>query len=246
MFLLEKMTSNKFNRLFDKFPVLGMIHLAGIDPVGRALKESELFEKEDVDGIIVENYCGSTEDVRVTLRELSKLENKIIIGVNILPNEFESSFRLANEYGAKFIQLDYVAGHYTNGWLNPKVYNSIRKEFSDIVVLGGVWPKYYHPIPNSNLEEDLKEGMERADAIVVTGESTGKETPLDKIMRFREILGDYPLVVGAGVNRSNIEGQFRVSDGFIIGSYFKDGQVKNPIFQNRVREIMDAVRRLKK
>lgn len=241
------MKSNRFNQLFDKFPVLGMIHLAGIDPVGRALKEIELFEKEGVDGAIVENYCGSTEDVRVTLRELSKLENKIIIGVNILPNEFELSFRLANHYGAKFIQLDYVAGHYSSsGVLNHKYYSYTKKKFPDIVVLGGVWPKYYHPIPGSNLEEDLKDGMERADAVVVTGDGTGKETPLDKIRRFREILDDYPLVIGAGVNMSNIEEQFRVSDGFIIGSYFKDGQVKNPIFQNKVREIMDAVRELRR
>lgn len=241
------MKSNRFNQLFDKFPVLGMIHLAGIDPVGRALKEIELFEKEGVDGAIVENYCGSTEDVRVTLRELSKLENKIIIGVNILPNEFELSFRLANHYGAKFIQLDYVAGHYSSsGVLNHKYYSYTKKKFPDIVVLGGVWPKYYHPILGSNLEEDLKDGMERADAVVVTGDGTGKETPLDKIMRFREILDDYPLVIGAGVNMSNIEEQFRVSDGFIIGSYFKDGQVKNPIFQNKVREIMDAVRELRR
>ncbi len=240
------MTSNKFNQLFDKFPVLGMIHLAGIDSVKRALEEVELFEEEGVGGAIVENYSGSIKEVIATLGELSKLEKRIIIGVNILPDYFELSFDLANHYGARFIQMDYVAGHYSpNEGLNPDAYDSMRKKFPDIVVLGGVWPEYYHPILGSNLEKDLKEGVERADAIVVTGEGTGKETPMDKIIKFREIIGEHPLVVGAGVNMSNVEEQFKVSNGFIIGSYFKDGRVENPVYRNRVREIMDIVRTLR-
>ena len=85
-----------------------MIHLAGDKPVARALKEIEILHSEGIDGIIVENYHGDVETVRLVLSELS--DYKGALGVNILPNNFAEAFYLSDEYGADFIQLDYIAG----------------------------------------------------------------------------------------------------------------------------------------
>ena len=88
--------------------------------------------------------------------------------------------------------------------------------------------------------------MERADAIVVTGEGTGKETPLDKIKRFREKIGDFPLVVGAGVDSYNVMGQLKIADGAIIGSYFKKGYTWNHIDPFAVKNFMEIVRDIRR
>ena len=40
-----------------------MIHLSGLDPVERALKEIEIYETEGLDGIIVENYHGTIDEI---------------------------------------------------------------------------------------------------------------------------------------------------------------------------------------
>jgi predicted TIM-barrel enzyme len=134
---------NKFYKTFGiEKPIIGMIHLEGDnckDRVKRALEEITIFEEEGIDGAIIENYHGEESDVIETLKETSKLKTKVVIGINILPNEFDKSFKLAHEYGARFIQLDHVAGNYAfSGKIDMDSYNKFRQEFQNIAVLGGV------------------------------------------------------------------------------------------------------------
>ena len=238
----------KLNRLYDevfnKIPILGMIHLAGNDPVKRALEEIAIYEKEGVDGAIIENYHGTVEDVIQTLKETSKIKPKIRIGVNVLPNEFQQAFPLAQKYGADFIQLDYVAGKYKSGELDYEAYTQYKERYPNIIVLGGVWPKYYTPIEDSDLETDLRQGKSRAEAIVVTGAGTGMETPLGKIKTFRDNIGEHPLVVGAGLTVSNAYEQLCISDGAIVGSFFKEsGDTQNPVNREKIRDFISIVKK---
>jgi membrane complex biogenesis BtpA family protein len=242
---------NKFRTLFGNTPIIGMIHLAGQRPVERALEEIAIFEEAGVDAALVENYHSGTAYVTETLKAISKRKNKVIVGVNILLNEFEEAFSWADKFGAKFIQLDYVAGKYGKGGcvteLDYGKYADKRKEFPNIAVLGGVWPKYYPPVKGSVLEEDLKQGMERADALVVTGKGTGKETPISKIRKFRETCGkEYPVIVGAGLNAENAYEQLMIADGAIVGSYFKHNNETNLYVERaRVKQLMNIVKEVR-
>ncbi len=236
-----------YGEKFGVLPIFGMIHLAGDNPVRRALDEIALFEEEGISGAIIENYHGSVDDVVKTLKETAKLNLKISFGVNILPNEFQRAFHLANCYGADFIQLDHVAGTYTNGKkFDSGLYDACRKKYPEISVFGGVWPKYYTPIAGSNLETDLQTGMERADAIVVTGAGTGKETPFGKITRFRSGIGDHPLIIGAGLTVANAYQQLSLADGAIVGTALKVGnETSNPVDSFKVRDLMAVVREVR-
>lgn len=235
--------NNNYNLVFGKIPIFGMIHLAGQNPVTRALEELAIFEEEGIDGAIVENYHGSVQDVIETLQETHKRELGVVIGVNILPNDFYQSLPLAQKYGANFIQLDHVAGIYHSGELNFESYRAVKNKHPDIIVLGGVWPKYYRPIEGSDLEKDLKTGIKRAEAIVVTGAGTGKETPLSKIKRFGEIIGDHPLIIGAGLTPDNAYEQLCLSNGAIVGTSLKmNDNTHNLIDRRRVRDFMSVVK----
>lgn len=215
--------------------------------MAQALDEIALFEAEGVNGAIVENYYGSKADVRDTLEEISNKEHKLKIGVNILPNDYWYSFSWAKKFGADFIQLDHVAGSYTVGDLDAEFYHHYREEYSDIFVMGGVWPKYYTPLKGSHLKNDIRLGMTRTDAIVVTGEGTGKETPLEKIKTFRETLGSHPLIVGAGLTRENAYEQLRLADGCIVGSSLKvDDKTHKAVDRYKVRDFMDAVNEVRR
>jgi predicted TIM-barrel enzyme len=223
-----------------------MIHLAGEDPVSRAMDELEIFEKEGLTGAIIENYHGTIRDVEGTLETIAKQQTKLVIGINILPNQFAQAFFLAEKYNAKFIQLDHVAGTYISGHISNNLYTSARGKFQEITVLGGVWPKYYTPIPDSDLQNDLETGMKRADAIVVTGEGTGQETPLEKIVDFRTFLGMFPLLIGAGLNSTNAHRQLAIADGAIVGTAFKkDNDTLQPVDPYRVHDLMDVVRQIR-
>lgn len=235
--------NDRFHKVFGDTPIMGMIHLAGDEPVKRALNEVDIYEEEGIDGAIIENYHGSITDVVDTLQELHKRKNKIVFGVNVLPNEFDDAFLFAEQSGADFIQLDHVAGNCLGGELNVKAYSEFKEKYSDIMVLGGVWPKYYTPVPGSDLETDLKEGMKRAEAIVVTGEGTGIATPASKVEGFKEIIGNHPLIVGAGLTLDNAYKQLCLADGGIVGSYFKkNNDTRESLDRKKVKDFMDLVK----
>ena len=233
----------KFEELFPvKKPIIGMIHLAGKkdEKVSRALEELEIYEQEGVDGAIIEDYHGTFIDVLEVLEQSQGKFHKIIRGVNVLENPY-SGFKLVQDYNAKFIQFDSVQ----TPDLDLPLYEKMRSQYSDIIVLGGVGFKYI-PSTGNPLEVDLREGMSRCEAIVTTGSRTGVETPLDKLKQYKELLGDFPLIVGAGVNATNAYEQLRIADGAINGSYFKsNGNTQFPILRERVREIMNIAKRFR-
>jgi uncharacterized protein len=241
------MTNEKFNALFPKTPIIGMLHMSGCNPVKRALEELAIFGEEGVDAAILENYHGTWLDVAETLGYIQQESTRVILGVNILPNEVQKSYYLASNYPAvKFIQFDYVSGSYDQGKLDVEQYNMFRGAQPHIVVLGGVWPKYYKPIPGSSLESDLNEAIPRTESIVVTGEGTGLETPITRINYFRQVIEEHPLIVGAGITPDNAYQRLKIADGAIVGSCLKEGNdTRNKIDRARVRALMDVVKEVR-
>jgi hypothetical protein len=232
---------NNLAKLFNaEKPIIGMIHLAGSDSherIQRGLEELMLYDKENVNGAIIEDYHGTSIDVYGVLKESQKLKLKIVKGVNVLRDPY-SAFELASNFGAKFIQFDSVQTRD----LNLKIYSALREQYPKISVLGGVGFKYTLPTGNP-LEQDLEEGMQRCEAIVTTGAGTGIETPIEKLKAYKKILGNFPLIVGAGVNADNIKEQLSVADGAIIGSYFKpEGNTFLPVDRKLVRNIVNLVK----
>ncbi len=240
------MLTDKLKGLFkqDKF-VLGMIHLTGNDKMARVREEISIFEEEQFDGVIVENLHGVVEEVRAALMELRYAS--IPVGVRLNDVSADEAFQLAYGHNAKFLQLSHVAGKYVEAPKGiPDTFETTRKSFSNIPVLGGVHPKGFTPLPDSCLETEIIAGKTRSDGIVVTGETIGSETPMERIVQFREYLCGHPLIVGSGVTVNNVYRQLQVADGAIVGSYSKVGGVlENPVDQGRVQELMSVVMQLR-
>lgn len=218
--------------------ILGMIHMAPPSSIEKALEEIAIYERQGLYGVIIENYHGSTNDVVYLLRKLPKTSLKI--GINILPNEIEEAFSIANEFHIDFIQFDHVGGKYKGvKRFDRDVYNELRSE-SNVYILGGVWPKYYQPVNHSILTYDIEAGEKCADAIVVTGEGTGKETSLDKIKEFRRLISDNSkLIIGAGLTPLNVVEQMKYVDGAIVGSAFKPlGNTMKMVDEDLVKHFM--------
>jgi len=229
-------------------PVLGMIHLKGesrAEKLALAAKEIDLMADNGIDGVIIENYFGSPEDVEVVLREVARRED-IVYGLNVLDDDVRA-FELAGQYDAKFIQLDSVAGHLVLADdAKFHAFISRARERTDTYVLGGVRFKYQPYLSGRPLPEDLRIGMDRSDAIVVTGDGTGMETDLAKIREFRAITGDFSLVVGAGLTAENCRAQMAIADAAIIGSYLKDTyRADGIVCAEHIRAFMGEVRKLR-
>ena len=70
---------------------------------------------------------------------------------------------------------------------------------------------------------------------------------MEKIIQFRNGLGNFPLIVAAGVTAENIEKQFEYADAVIVGSYFKDNyKDEGELCAEHVREILDIVENIRK
>lgn len=227
-------------------PIIGMLHMTGYgtdEKLEIAKKEIEIMYRNGVNAILVENYYGDHADVENALQYLQESYSDQVYGVNILDDP-DIAFDLARKYGAKFVQIDSVCGHALpqHDAELAKYLERLRGE-KDIFLLGGVRFKYTQHLSGRSLEEDLKIGSDRCDAIVVTGKGTGISTDLEKIKTFRSILGDFPLIVGAGMTAETAQEQLAFSDGVIVGSYFKEyGEAEYPVDEERVKEFICKAR----
>lgn len=241
-------SASRFNHLFPRgVSILAMLHLKGVsarERLERARREIDLLWDRGVDAIVVENYFGDINDVTDALDYLVQKRPEVIFGVNIL-NDNWLAFEVANHYGARFIQLDSVAGH-----LHPADDLEFgekllaRRSATTALVFGGVRFKYQPIFSGRSVQEDLHIGMTRCDAIVVTGGGTGLTTPLAKIAGFRRFLGpDFPLIVGAGVTAKNALKQLQNANGVIVGSALKDTSTDTgDVHGDRVATFVQAVR----
>jgi len=238
-----------FSEVFPKGkPIIGMLHHKGegrADIHRRAIAEARLMANLGVDSLMAEDYYGDRLDVQATLKWLQAEMPGYPYGVNVL-DDLEASCELAEKHSAKLVQVDSIAGH-----LPPDKDEAYEKQAlgwhgrGSFLLLGGVRFKYQPVASGRSLEEDLAIGMQRCDAIVVTGQATGIETDLAKIEEFRRIIGGFPLIVGAGITPGNIVEQLGTADGAIVGSTFKEGgKASGEILAERVKALMDKAKAL--
>lgn len=233
----------------NKKPIIGMIHLKGeneADVLERAKKEIDIYIKNGLDGIILENYFGNYYQLEKIVKYVSESDIKIPFGINCL-NFDAMGFYLANKYNADFIQIDSVVGHVKpRDEYTMEAFLKKNRKKSNAALLGGVRFKYQPILSENSVEEDLKIAMTRCDGICVTENATGEETSMEKIGNFRNVLGDFPLIVAAGVTLENIEKQMEICDAAIIGSYLKDTRKDDgEVSEKHVKEIVNKMNKIR-
>lgn len=230
-------------------PIIAMLHLKGNsdeDVFKRVQRELAIYVRNQVDAVIVEDYFGTYHHMEMALSYLKEQYPKMICGVNCL-NVDAMGFELAMKYHTDFVQFDSVVGH-VKPWDEEAIgafFDLYRSRYQG-KVLGGVRFKYQPVLSVNNVAEDLKIAMQRCDAICVTQDATGQETSMAKIEEFRNNIGSFPLIVGAGVTPDNMAKQFAIADGAIVGSYLKDTcHDDGEVDEEHVKKIIEQVRKIR-
>ncbi|WP_456369491.1 BtpA/SgcQ family protein [Geoglobus sp.] len=228
-------------------PLPGSPHHSDFDEViEHAVRNAVRLEEGGVSAILVENFGDAPflmEVGKETVACMTAVVKEIVsevslpIGVNVLRNDAIAAAAVAKAVKADFIRVNQaIFPSIMPEGLSSPVAGELARFMRAIdlraMVFADVGVK--HAVHVASLE-DYAENIERsfADAVIVTGTSTGSPPNTGDVRLFRELFS-MPVLVGSGVNDRNILEFSKYADGFIVGSYFKK---QGEVDVERVRKL---------
>lgn len=250
---------------------VGMVHLeplpgspgwgGRIDAVvDAAVADAQALVRGGCDAIIVENMGDvpylkggvEAETVAAMARATAAVTALgIPVGVQVLAGANREALAVALACGAKFIRVEAFAyGHVADeGWMDACAGELVRARAllgaGDIKIWADIRKKHSAHALTQDLDlTEIAKGHVfcGADALIVTGQSTGEPTDPNDLMLARE--AGIPVVVGSGVDAHNIHQYAHMASALIVGSALKfDGDWRKRVDESRVRELADALAR---
>jgi len=221
-------------------PLLGYPEFPGLKTAtDNALFDLRAFTKGQFDSVIFENNYDvphkTTVDLPVFgcmayLGDKLKKNTKLPLGVSILWNDFESALVLSKLLGLKFIRIpafvDRVKTSY--GVVEPvaKQAVALRKKLGiDTALFTDIHVKHSKIISKNNIVQSAKLAIKMgSDALILTGKWTGDAPDLEELKLVRKNIGDFPILLGSGVDTKNIKELFKYANGAIVSTSVKKGR----------------------
>ena len=172
------------------------------------------------------------------------------IGLNVLRNDGQAPLSIATAVEASFIRVNVHCGAVVSeqGLMEGAAHETLRLRSalrSGVLIFADIAVKHARPLVDRGLVTETKDAIERgcADAVIVSGERTGSETPAEVVHEVRRAT-DAPLLIGSGATPENIGTIFGSVNGMIVGSYFKSAG-HNFVERSRVKTFMAEVYKLR-
>lgn len=253
-------------------PIIGMIHVPALPGtpkskndvdkiIDKVKKEAEIYKKANIDAIAIENmhdipYLNKKVGPEITAImtkvgiEVKRILGDIPTGIQILASANKEALAVAQAAGLDFIRAEgYVFSHIADeGFIDSCAAELLRYRkhigAENILIFTDIKKKHSsHSITSDISISETAHTAEffLSDGVIVTGTATGVEADVEEIIAVKKAV-DIPVLVGSGVTYENLEKYFLVSDGIIIGSYFKkDGYWENNIDFEKVKQFMNKV-----
>lgn len=260
------------NQLFDKpKPIIGVIHLLPLptsprwagsfkEVIDRAEQEATALAAGGVQGILIENFFdapftkGSVDPAVVSV--MSLVVQRVIqmvdlpVGINVLRNDGRSAMAIAACVGAQFIRVNVLTGVMATdqGIIEGDAYNLLRyrRELGcDVKIFADVLVKHAQPLSQPNLTLAIQDTIHRglADAVILSGWSTGDPPQAEALQEAIAACGGTPMLIGSGANWENIPQLIEYADGVIVSSSLKrHGKLQLPIDPIRVSRFVESMR----
>lgn len=225
--------------------------------VDRARRDAETLKEGGCDLLLLENMgdvpylAGRAEPEVVAAMAVVAAEVARIgapFGVQVLAGANLEALAVAVAAGASFVRVEAFAyAHVADeGWLEASAGELLRRRShlgAEVEVWADIQKKHAaHAVTGDLSVRELAEGTAfcGADALVVTGMSTGKETSTEDLLQAQAAA--LPVVVGSGVTPENAHRFTDLAAGLIVGSSLKaDGDWRQPVDLDRVRAVRRAV-----
>jgi len=254
---------------WDRKALIGMVHLpplpgsarwgGDLDAViARAVADAAALAEGGMDAVLVENFFdapfarGRVPAATVAAMTAAALAVRraacVPLGINVLRNDVEAALSIACACGAAFVRCNvYVGAAVTDqGILEGaarRAQETRRRLGVDAEVWADVEVKHAAQLARRPIGEQARDAVERglADAVIVSGPSTGAATPLERIRAVKTAVRA-PVLVGSGVHAASVRRLLAEADGAIVGTSLKAGGVDSPVDPERVRRLVEAAR----
>ncbi|MFT7643109.1 MAG: membrane complex biogenesis BtpA family protein, partial [Pirellulaceae bacterium] len=172
------------------------------------------------------------------------------LGINILRNDGEAALTVALASGADYIRINVLTGARVTdqGVINGIAARLLRLrkqlDADRIAIWADVNVKHSQPLGKYSLVDDVTDIIKRghADALIVSGKSTGSPVDKGELQQVKAIATDRPVLVGSGVNAANAKGIAGQANGLIVGSSLKaDANIFSPVDLAKVEQLVQAV-----
>ncbi len=232
--------------------------------IEHALRDADTLVAGGVDGLMVENmwdlpyFVG--HDVKpeaMTAQAVAAAEVvknfPVPVGINVVHNGGVVCLSIAVAAGARFIRVCILTGSrlWDTGELDHGCAAELvrkRKELhaEHIQIFADVDKKHSIPFPGLDLHTHIEwTEYYGGDALIVSGRMTGSAPDVAKVREARKY-ATRPILIGSGSTAENVGAFLEYADGIIVGSSLKvDGVPEKPVEAKRVRQFMDAVRRVR-
>jgi uncharacterized protein len=254
--------------------IIGVLHVPALpgsprnqlafnDVVDWVLKDAQALTGGGVDALILENFGDlpfyPTRVPAHTVAFMTAIAGEVRrrfnlpLGINVLRNDAQSALAIASAVSAEFIRVNIHTGARVTdqGLIEGEAYDTLRYRRllqSNVKIFADVDVKHSAPVAARQLGDEVEEIVSRgcADAVIVTGAATGKQTALEDLKIARDAAGSVPLFAGSGVNVKNVAAVLEIADGVIVGTALKrDGITSNAVDVGRARAFVQVVRGLK-
>jgi len=267
--------SNHLSRLFSASKaIIGMIHVPALPGTPRyggdigaiikqAVREARLYQQAGIRALAIENmhdvpYIKGPVGPEITammtrLGHEVKQASGLPCGIQLLAAANCQALAVAQAAGLDFVRAEgFVFGHLADeGYIDAQAGKLLRYRsqigaehipiFTDI--------KKKHSAHALTADLDVVETARAAafflsDGLILTGAATGRAASVAEIKAVKAAV-DLPVLVGSGITAENVGDYYACCDGFIVGSYFKQGgHWANGLDAGRIQRFMERIARL--
>lgn len=255
-------------------PVIGMVHLAPLPGaplydrdggmqkiIDLAAEDIEALQAGGIDAVMFGNEGDRPYLLKATPQSLAAMafaigELKPLVavpfGVDYLWDPV-ATIGLAVASGARFAREIFTGVYESDmGLWQPDAAAALRLRAEcnrpDLKLMFNINAEFASPIGNRSIAARARSAVfsSLADVVLVSGPMTGQPVETGDLQIVKNALPDTPVFANTGVSIANVDEILRIGDGAVIGTHFKvDGDTWNQVDRDRVKRLMDQVRRLR-
>ena len=248
-------------------PITPLSRLTVHQLIDISCKETEIYSKFNLNAICVENMfdipyvtrkdCGPevTSVMTRICSEVKKCAPHIPVGVQLLAGLNHEALAVAVAANLQFIRCEsFVFGHiadegYIEGCAGSLLRYRKQLNAENVLIFTDIKKKHSSHAITSDIDiSEMAKSSEffLSDGVIVTGIRTGDSPDLQEISQIKESNISIPVLIGSGVNDSNLNKFIDLNvDAVIVGSFFKDkGIWSNELSEQRIETFMNKINQI--